>query len=124
MQTEETSYENEELESWTEEDIEMADKNDTKKLEEINFELSSKNHSTNSHSLKEIGCIKQSSKNFEIDMNNEDKKVSINKANCTQNLREYLLPFGWKKVGKRRISNPNTWDFKIISPDGTEYTKI
>ena len=29
-----------------------------------------------------------------------------------------LLPYGWKKEGKRRVSNLKNWDFYIISPDG------
>ena len=29
-----------------------------------------------------------------------------------------LLPHGWKKEGKRRVSNRKSWDFYIISPDG------
>ena len=29
-----------------------------------------------------------------------------------------MLPYGWKKVGYRIISNPGNWDFYIITPDG------
>ena len=35
----------------------------------------------------------------------------------TSDFQEYMLPYGWKKVGYRRTSNPHTWDFYIITPD-------
>jgi hypothetical protein len=36
----------------------------------------------------------------------------------SSDFQEYMLPYGWKKVGYRRTSNPHTWDFYIITPDG------
>ena len=38
-------------------------------------------------------------------------KSSLNHWVCS-------LPYGWKKEGKRRVSNLKNWDFYIISPDG------
>ena len=34
----------------------------------------------------------------------------------SSDFQEYMLPYGWKKVGYRRTSN--RWDFYIITPDG------
>ena len=38
----------------------------------------------------------------------------------TNDFQEYLLPYGWKKVGYRRKSgsSQNVWDFYAISPNG------
>ena len=34
--------------------------------------------------------------------------------------REYSLPFGWQKIGRRRL-NQKDWDFYIISPEGKKF---
>ena len=34
--------------------------------------------------------------------------------------REYSLPFGWQKIGRRRL-NQKDWDFYIISPEGKRF---
>ena len=38
----------------------------------------------------------------------------------TNDFQEYLLPYGWKKVGYKRKSgsSQNVWDFYAMSPDG------
>jgi hypothetical protein len=34
--------------------------------------------------------------------------------------REYSLPFGWQKIGRRRL-NRKDWDFCVISPEGKKF---
>ena len=50
--------------------------------------------------------------------NSSEKATKMVPNRETNEFQEYMLPYGWKKVGYRRTSNPHTWDFYIITPDG------
>ena len=51
-----------------------------------------------------------------------NSKVAISsKPSKSKNLYEFLLPYGWKKFGRRRPGNFHKWDFYVISPDGTRF---
>ena len=41
----------------------------------------------------------------------------------TEKYQEYSLPYGWKKVGKRRKKGTNSkhWDFHLIYPNGKQF---
>ena len=39
--------------------------------------------------------------------------LTKNEENC----REYELPYGWKKVGRRRKIDKDAWDFYLHTPD-------
>ena len=47
----------------------------------------------------------------------------IIKSQETQNFSEYLLPHGWKKIGRKRkkIDDKRKWDFTVLSPDGKRF---
>ena len=47
----------------------------------------------------------------------------IIKSQETQDFSEYLLPHGWKKVGRKRkkIDDKRKWDFTVLSPDGKRF---
>ena len=49
-----------------------------------------------------------------------EEAISATLVQETNDFQEYLLPYGWKKVGYRRKSgsSQNVWDFYAISPDG------
>ena len=49
-----------------------------------------------------------------------DKDNVIIKSQETQDFSEYLLPHGWKKIGRKRkkIDDKRKWDFTVLSPDG------
>ena len=38
----------------------------------------------------------------------------------TNNFREYLLPFGWRKIGHRR-GNSDSWYFEVYNPNGKKF---
>ena len=48
---------------------------------------------------------------------------NINRSD--ENFCEYLLPYGWKKVGKKRCLSqklrPGFWDWILFSPDGKKF---
>lgn len=47
----------------------------------------------------------------------------IIKSQETQDFSEYLLPHGWKKVGRKRknLDDKRKWDFTVLSPDGKRF---
>ena len=63
--------------------------------------------------------------NLKITLQRPKKSVIENKETkriINENSVEYSLPYGWKKIGKRRICGaPNRWDFEVISPNGKRF---
>ena len=53
---------------------------------------------------------------------NDGDNVII-KSQETQDYSEYLLPHGWKKVGRKRknLDDKRKWDFTVLSPDGKRF---
>ena len=53
---------------------------------------------------------------------NDGDNVII-KSQETQDFSEYLLPHGWKKVGRKRknLDDKRKWDFTVLSPDGKRF---
>jgi len=67
-----------------------------------------------------------------IDKDNKDKDQSpemvVSSSKCdnseitltqeTDDFREYALPYGWKKVGKKRKLGKQVWYFCVFNPEG------
>ena len=53
---------------------------------------------------------------------NDGDNVII-KSQETQDFSEYLLPHGWKKIGRKRkiLGDKRKWDFTVLSPDGKRF---
>ena len=71
------------------------------------------------------------SKNLNSDINDlteNENPVPVlveSETKITENFREYSLPHGWKKIGRRRQDGilKNTWYFCIISPTGIKFPR-
>ena len=55
---------------------------------------------------------------------NQSESPEIKLIRATENRREYLLPYGWTKIGHKRSEiskEKNRWDFYIFSPSGKHF---
>ena len=107
-----------------EKDIRLRKENIQNTSENINkdFYINSPN-SIQSLKETEIPMIRDSSEpqNFSNIENNEKTTISENSnigpVKDSENYREILLPYSWKKVCSKR-KNCDRWDFHVLSPQG------
>ena len=53
---------------------------------------------------------------------NQSESPEIKLIRATETRREYLLPYGWKKIGQKRSEiSTKRWDFYIFSPSGKHF---